>query len=75
MYANAIRILSKGYLSISLLLPSKLKDFKEVKKAIQVTIPDYYIVTKRPYLYYDMKLDTFGTNDEINLIVQFPIFI
>ena len=35
LYSKAIRVLSKGYLSISLLLPSKLeKIFKEVRRAI-----------------------------------------
>ena len=38
MYANAIRILSKGYLPTSLLPPSKLNEILgEVKKALQVT--------------------------------------
>ena len=32
MYANAIRVLSKGYLPISLLLPMKLQKILEVKK-------------------------------------------
>ena len=63
MYANAIRILSKGYLPISLLPPTKLPDIlKEVKKAIQISMPDYDIVLKRLQLYYDMKLVTFGIN-------------
>ena len=48
---------------------------KEVKKAIQISKPDYNIVIKRLHLYYDMKLVTFGINEERNLIVQFPVFI
>ena len=76
MYANAIRILSEGYLSISLLILTKLKEIlDEVKKAIQITNLNYDIVTKRLHLYYDMKLVTFGINKERNLIVQFPIFV
>ena len=40
MYANAIRILLKGYLPISLLLPTKLKGIlDDVKKIIQITNP------------------------------------
>ena len=27
------------------------------------------------YLYYDMKLVLFGTDDKRNLIVQFPVFV
>ena len=61
MYAKLIRVLLKGYLPISLLPPSKLQDILgEVKKAIQMTNPDYDIFIKRLYLYYDMKLVTFG---------------
>ena len=54
----------------------KLKEIlNEVKKTIQITKPDYYIIIKRLYLYYDMKLVIFGINEERDLIVQFPIFI
>ena len=75
MYAKAIRVLLKGYLPISLLQPSKLQEILgEVKKAIQITNPDYNIVIKRLHLYYYMKLVTFGTDKERNLIVQFLVF-
>ena len=47
----------------------------KVKKAIQITNPDYDIVIKRLHLYYDMKLVMFGINEERNLIVLFPVFI
>ena len=48
MYANPIRILSKGYLSISLLPTMKLKkNLNEVKKAIQISSPDYDIIIKK----------------------------
>ena len=47
MYANVIRVLLKGYLPISLLPPTKLQEIiKEVKKAIQISNPDYDIVIK-----------------------------
>ena len=47
MYARAIRVLLKGYLPLSLLPPSKLQEMLgEVKKAIQITNPDYDIVIK-----------------------------
>ena len=76
MYANAIRVLSKDYMPISLLPPVKLQEIlNEVKKPIQITNPNYDIVIKRLHLYYDWKLVTFGINEERNLIVQFPIFI
>ena len=40
----------------------------ELKKVIQITNPDYDIVIKRLHLYYDMKIVTFGINEERNLI-------
>ena len=76
MYAKAIRILLKGYLPTSLLAPSKLqKILGKVKNAIQTTNSDYDIVIKRLHLYYDMKLVTFGIDENRNLIVKFPVFV
>ena len=75
-YSQAIRILSKGYLPISLLPPSKLNTILgKVKEALQVNMRDYDLVIKRQYLYCDMKLETFGIDDQRNLIVQFPVFV
>ena len=52
MYAKVIRVLSKGYLHISLLPPSKLQEFLgEVKKVIQITNPDYNIIITRLCIY------------------------
>ena len=76
IYAKAIRILSKGYLLISLLPPPKLQEILgKVKKSICATHPDYDIVTKRLHLYYHMKLITFGIDKDRNLIIQFPVFV
>ena len=61
LYSRAIRVLSKGYLPISLLPPSKLeKILNEVRVAIA---KDYDLVLSRLYLYYDMKLLTFGIDN------------
>ena len=76
MYSNVIRPLSKGYLLISLLPPSKLeKILSEVRIALAKTNKDYDLVFTRLYLYYDMKLVTFGIDNQRNLIVQFLIFV
>ena len=76
LYSRAIRILSKGYLPISLLPPSKLeKILNEVRITIAKSNKDYDLVLTRLYLYYDMKLVTFGIDNQRNLIVQFPVFI
>ena len=56
-YLQAIRILSKGYLPISLLPPSKLaKILQEVKQVLLKTNKNYGLVIKGMYKYYDMKL-------------------
>ena len=36
---------------------------------------DYDLVLTRLYLYYDMKLVTFGIDHQRNFIVQFPVFV
>ena len=75
-YSQVIRILSKGYLPISLLPPSKLSTtLEKVKEALQINNKDYDLVIKKLYLYYDMKLVTFCTDTQRNLIIQFPVFV
>ena len=75
-YSKVIRILSKGYLPMYLLPPSKLESIlKEVRKAITKSHKDYDLVLTRLYLYYDMKLVTFGIDKKRNLIIQFPVFV
>ena len=75
-YLKAIRILSKDYLPILLIPPSKLEAILlQVKLALTKTNKDYDLVLSRLYLYYDMKLVMFGTDKQKNLIFQFPIFV
>ena len=75
IYATAIRILSKGYLPVSLITPSKLKEIlNKLRNMVRKTNPDYDLVIKRLHLYYDMKLVTFSIDNNKNLIVQFPVF-
>ena len=75
-YSKAIRILSKGYLPISLIPPSKLETILvQVKAMLTKTNKDYDLVINRLYLYYDMKLVMFGINNQKNLIIQFPVFV
>ena len=75
-YSKAIRILSIGNLLISLLPLSKLqKILNEVKTALTKTNKGYDLVLTRLYLYYDMKLVTFGVDNQKNLIIQFPVFV
>ena len=75
-YSQVIRILSRGYLPIYLLPPSKLERIlSEVRIAIAKSNKDYDLVLTRLYLYYDMKLVMFGIDNQRNLIVQFPVFV
>ena len=58
-YSRAIRNLSKGYLPITLITPSKLEAIlQQIHLAIAKTNQDYELVLNRLYLYYDMKLVT-----------------
>ena len=75
-YSQAIRVLSKGYLPITLLSPSKSNVIlQKVRETVQKQNKNYDLLIKRLYLYYDMKLVTFGIDDKRNLIVQFPVFV
>ena len=75
-YTSAIRILAKGYLPNTLITPKRLQDIlTKVKKSLHITNPDYTLVLDRLYLYYNMKLVTFGINSDMNLVIQFPVFI
>ena len=68
-YVSAIRMLTKGYLPTTLITPSKLQEI------LQQTNPDYALVLDRLHLYYNMQLVTFGIDREMNLVIQFPVFI
>ena len=73
-YSKAIRILPKGYLPITLIMPSKLEAIlQQVQLAITKTNQDYEIVLNRLHLYYDVKLVMFGIDYQKNLIIQFPM--
>ena len=75
-YSKAIRVLSKGYLPISLIPPSKLEQILEyVKLALAKTNKDYDLILNRLYLYYDIKLVMFGIDNQKNLIIQFLVFV
>ena len=75
-YISAIRILAKGYLPNTLITPKKLQEIlTEVKRSLHITNPDYSLVLDRLHLYYDMQLVTFGVDKDMNLIIQFLVFI
>ena len=75
-YISAIRILAKGYLPNTLITPRKLQEIlSEVKRSLHITSPDHTLVLDRWHLYYDMQLVTFGINSNMNLVIQFLVFI
>ena len=75
-YVPAIRILGKGYLPNTLIKPDKLQEIlTEVKNALHITNPDYTLVLDRLHLYYDMQLITFGIDKDMDLVIQFLVFI
>ena len=56
--------------------PEKLQEILiEVKKTLQITNPDYDLVLDRLHLYYDMPLITFSIDKDMNLIIQFSVFV
>ena len=75
-YVSAMKILVKGYLPTTLITPSKLQGIlAEVKISLQHTNPAYTLVLERLHLYYDMLLMIFGINRDMNLVIQFLVFI
>ena len=76
IYVSAIRILAKGYLPNTLLTPKRLQGIlSEVKRSLHITNPDYTLVLHRLYLYYDVQFVTFGIDRDMNIVIQFPVFI
>ena len=75
-YISAIRLLMKGYLPTTLITPSKLQGIlAEDKKSLQHTNQDYALVLERLHLYYNMQLVTCGIDRDMNLAIQFLVFI
>ena len=75
-YVSVIRVLMKVYLPTTLITPSKLQEIlAEVKKSLQHTNLDYALVLERLHLYYDMQLVTFGIDMDMNIVIQFLVFI
>ena len=76
IYVSAIRILAKGYSPNTLLTPKRFQGIlSEVTRLLHITNPYYTLVLDRLHLYYDMQLVTFGINRDMNIVIQFPVFI
>ena len=73
---SAVRVLAKGYLPNALIKPANLQEIlTEVRKTLQITNPDYDLVLDRLHLYCDIPLVTFSIDKDMNLIIQFPVFV
>ena len=67
---------SKRIFANTLIKPKRLQEIlTEVQKSLHSTNPDYNLVLDRVHLYYDMQLVTFDIDKDMNLIIQFPVFI
>ena len=75
-YISVIHILSTGYLPINFRWPFQLNGIvTHVREVVLKTNQEYDLEIKRLHMYYDMKLITFATNDNSNLIFQLPVFV
>ena len=73
---RSIAILSKGYLPPQLFPPRTLVDISQKAIAmIKNQNPDYVLALPHITDYYDMRMVTFGLDDQGKLVVCFPIFI
>ena len=73
---RSIAILSKGYLPPQLFPPSTLVGISQKSLAIiQAKNPGYVLALTHITDYYDMRLVTFGLDDQGRLVVCFPIFV
>ena len=75
-YISAFRILAKGYLPNTLIKLNEIQEIlTEVKNSLHTSNTDYSLVLDRLHLYYDMQLVTFGIDRDMNLVIQFLVFI
>ena len=73
---RSIAILSKGYLPPQLFPPTTLVEISQKAiTMIKTKNPDYVLALPHITDYYDMRLVTFGLDDQERLVVCFPIFI
>ena len=73
---RSIAILSKGYLPPQLFSPTDLVKISiEALHMMQKRHPDYLLAIPQATSYYNMRLTTFGIDDEERLVMCFPIFV
>ena len=73
---DSIGLLSTGCLPPLLFPPTVLKNITEnTIKLVHRLHPDYVLAIDHVTAYYDMKLATFGVDQDNNMIIAFPIFV
>ena len=73
---RSIAILSRGYLPPQLFSPTDIVRISQAAlQMVKQEHPDYVLAIPQASSYYDMRLVTFGIDEEDNLVVCFPIFV
>ena len=73
---RSIAILSRGYLPPQLFSPTDIVRISQAAlKMVKQGHPDYVLAIPQASSYYDMRLVTFGIDEENRLVVCFPIFV
>ena len=73
---RSIAILSRGYLPPQLFSPTDIVRIPQAAlKMVKQGHPDYVLAIPQASSYYDMRLVTFGIDEENRLVVCFPIFV
>ena len=73
---RSIAILSRGYLPPQLFSPTDIVRISQAALSmIKSKHPDYVLAIPQASSYYDMRLVTFGIDENDRLVVCFPIFV
>ena len=73
---RSIAILSRGYLPLQLFSPTDIVRISQAALSmIKNKHPDYVLAIPQASSYYDMRLITFGIDENDRLVVCFPIFV
>ena len=61
---------------MAFIFPSQLNNMiTQIKEAVTKASSECDLVIKRMHLYFDMKLVTFGIEDDSDLTIQFLVFV
>ena len=74
---QGLNTLSKGELPAEFFSSARIRSIvKQVRSMVRANYPEYTVALTHPQQYYDMKLVTFGIDEnDHELVVTFPVFI